>query len=676
MNITTKEDLDFLVSSIVQNPKIENKEELFLLIREKVLEILISKGDVIPSEYLKLFFVFKDIKAKPHPQYTKHIEFFKKHYFSATIEERYLINNFLFGLEILNGNFNSIKDYIKRGLLFNAYDLAENKEGDAFLRFFKNEIDEEIVIESFKELIEPRYFFTLNDKEKRAVFATGLAILWNIPNMFNNQIWLNVFDDLVNLLNETIKRKLIEEQMYIHFFTYHIYGNNIQTIDKWRVFNERVEKPASRFYKEWKKEHALKKAKETISKDKKKVAFLIDRITFNSPWMVTYSLFKTLIDNKEFSKDYEIYVYSMNYVEKQLEDKKLINDLTKLGIKFFTPNDLFIDQGFYYPHIKKALLLRNTIIEDGIDYLIGGGGYDISIFLFATRSAPKQMFWSHGNCVSDFEGVDERISHFSQECKEWEWKIFNVPLDKKFLIGTEEDRQKGETLKATFLETYGKDTVMLGTIGRYIKIDNDEYIKTVAKIMKQNKNTIYLACGAGDKESIRQRVKKYKIPENRFIFAGLVEPHVYGWVIDVYLDSFPLQGGNAVEEIKAKGKAIVRLHNGEKGHIYEVIWIRETVYKENGGIEKFINIEANEENIEKLRKITINKSLLNYFLENRFLFVRSPVVNIERYIELANLFIQNKKLKEEGLRLDICALMKNSAVWQSDISAFLRALDG
>ena len=69
-------------------------------------------------------------------------------------------------------------------------------------------------------------------------------------------------------------------------------------------------------------------------------------------------------------------------------------------------------------------------------------------------------------------------------------------------------------------------------------------------------------------------------------------------------------------------------------------------------------------------------TLLNYFLENRFLFVRSPVVNIERYIELANLFIQNKKLKEEGLRLDICALMKNSAVWQSDISAFLRALDG
>jgi hypothetical protein len=462
----------------------------------------------------------------------------------------------LFGLEILNGNFNSIKDYIKRGLLFNAHELAKNKEGDAFVEFFKNKIDEEIVIESFKELIEPRYFFTLNDKEKRAIFATGLITLWNIPNMFNNQIWLNVFDDLVNLLNETIKRKLIEEQMYIHFFTYHIYGNNIQTIDEWRVFNERVEKPASRFYKEWGEERKLTKAKSTISNTKKKIAFLIDRAIINSPMIVVYSLLKSLIDNKEFSKDYEIYVYSMNYIDKHLEDKELIDDLTKLGIKFFTPNDLFIGQGYYYPHIEKALLLRSVIIEDGIDYLIGGGGYDISIFLFATRSAPKQMFWSHGNCVSDLKGIDKRISHFPQECKEWEWKIFDLPIEKEFYTGTPEEKEQGKALKESLLKTYGKDTIILGTIGRYVKLDSDEYLKVLAKIMKQNPNTIYLACGAGDEYGIREKIKKYEIDDKRFVFAGMVNPHIFGWAIDIWPDTFPLGQGLSKDEFIVKGKPV------------------------------------------------------------------------------------------------------------------------
>lgn len=676
MNITSKKELDLLVSSLIENQNIKDKEEVFLSLRENILQILINQGEILPLNYLKLFFVFKDINIESHSEYSKHINFFKKYYNNASLEEKFIINNFIFGLEILNGDFESIKDYIKRGIVLNFHKIIASKEGTAFIDFIKDEkIDKEIIIETFRELIEPTNFLSANKEEKRSIFVNALTILWNSSNMYACKIWLTIFDDLVKLLNVMIENELIEEQMYIHFFIYHIYGNNIQTIDEWKQFNKVVEKPVSIFYKEWGEKHKLFKVKNSISSDKKKIGFLIDRIIGNSPFIIFYSLVKSLLKSREFNKNYEIYVYSMNYVDKQLDDKNAVNALIKLGVKFFSPYDLFINQGYYYSHLQKAIVLREKIIEDKIDCLIGGGGYDIPIFLFATRTAPKQIFWSHGNCVSDLEGIDNRISHFPQECKEWEWKIFNVPIAEEFLVGTKDEKEKGLKIKEKYLEQFGKDTVILGTIGRLIKIDSEEYLKTIAQIMEQNPNTIYLACGDGNEENIKKKIEKYEIDEERFIFTGYVNPHVYGWVIDICLDTFPLYGGNSVEEVKAKGKAIVRLHNGDKNKIYNGVWDREKSYKGVGGIEALINMNVNQKNIDKLYNINKNESLINYFQNNKFLYVRSPVVTIDRYIELANLFIKNKKLREEGLKNGYEDNMIDSP-FNQDIKKFMEILNG
>jgi len=557
MKLETKNDLIFAVNALIENKNIENKKELFLAVREKVLDLYISQGNILPENYSKLYFILKGLNIDPHPQYIKHIKFFKDYYSNASVEEKYILNNFLFRLEVLNGNINAIKDYIKRAFLFNLHRLTADKDGMEFRKLLNNNIDENIGIEVFKEMIEPKYFFSLNSEERRSIFVNSLAILWNNPTMYSNKIWLNVFDDLVDLLNKTIEKNLIEEQMYIHFFTYHIYTNNIHTTDEYKIFSEKVEKPAGQFYKKFGEEHNIIKAKETISKDKKRIGFLVDRMVLNSPFLVLYSLIKALAESDEFKKDYEIYIYSMNYVDKQDDFKELIDAILKLGVNFFSPYENFSTDGFYYSHLKKATILREKIIEDKIDYLIGGGGYDIPIFLFATRTAPKQLFWSHGSCVNDFEGIDERISHFEQECKQGSWKIFNVPIAEEFLIGSENDKEQGEAIKKQFLQEFGEETVIFGTIGRLIKVDSEEYLKTVAEIMKENPNTIYLACGDGNIESIKQKISKYGIDEKRFIFTGHINPHVYGWVIDIWLNTFPLVGGQAVDEFRAKENGII-----------------------------------------------------------------------------------------------------------------------
>ena len=523
------------------------------VLRDEVIEKV--KNGVLPEkELIEHYDNVKDLDLKLREDYNFQIKALNDYFSKASDEEKAIINNLLFILEFLNGEKDSLENYVKRSLFIHTHIESEDfKFTVKFLREYP--LDEELIKKIVKEFI--RNFFNYSSKERRAIFVNFLVILWNNKANFASKLWLDVFEDLVWLLNELKLKNLIDEFMYVHFFAYHIYGNNIQTIEEWRAFNKLVEEVASDFFEKWGKENKLLECKKSISKTKKKIGILVDRMVVNSPFIVTYSLIKNLLSDESFKKDYEIYVYSMAYTDKSFEDRNAIKLMELTGAKVFSLEDYFISEGYYYSHLKKALFLREKIIKDEIDYLIGGFGYDIPNFIFSNRSAPKQIFWSHGNCTSNVKNIDLRISHFEQQCKEKEWKIFNVSIAEEFLVGSEEDRKKGELIKKSLLEAFGKDTVILGTIGRYVKIDSDEYIKVIAKIMQENPNTIYLACGDGEKRGIIQKLRKYKIDENRFIFTGLVNPHQFGWVIDVWINTYPLVQGHSQEEYHAKNAGVV-----------------------------------------------------------------------------------------------------------------------
>jgi len=42
---------------------------------------------------------------------------------------------------------------------------------------------------------------------------------------------------------------------------------------------------------------------------------------------------------KNSKKNYKIYVYSMNYIDKQPDNENLIDDIISLGIKFYSPKN-------------------------------------------------------------------------------------------------------------------------------------------------------------------------------------------------------------------------------------------------------------------------------------------------------------------------------------------------
>ena len=600
-------------------------------IRDKVIK-LTKEGKLISfKDIMQLYDLFKKENFEIDDEIKITIDILKKEFKnSSNTYEKSIINNLIFVLEFINSK-DSLKDFIKRTLQVNRKE--DNEYSLLAFAFIKEyEIEEEIFLKSIKEILSE--YFNFDKTTRRSIFINLLSELWNNKKYFNNPIWLEIFDDAVALLNKTIEKNLIDEQMYIHFFTYHIYGNNIHTIDEWRIFNEKVEKPASKFYKKWGENNKLKQPKKEISKGVKKIGILVDRLVLNSPMIITYSLLKALSKQKE----YELYLYSMNYIDKNPDEQNIINMFNNIGVKVFSPQNYFIKDGFYYSHLKKALMIRDLIIKDEIDYLISGFGYDIPNFIFSNRSAPKQLFWSHGNCTSEIEGIDKRISHFNQECEEFEWEIFNVPIAEEFLIGSKEEKEKGLLLKKSLLETFGENTVILGTIGRLIKIDSDEYIKVIAEIMKENPNTIYLACGSGNEKSIKEKLKKHDIDQNRFIFTGHVNPHVFGWVIDVWPDSFPLRQGNSLSEYRSKGKA------------YVVMYIQKYIDEINKG-----KIKKELYSKEELLKIEKGEPLFKENPHAKSYRALPAVMNKEEYIKVANLLINNleirKKVEEES-RLD------------------------
>ena len=596
---------------------------------QKSIENNLKKGNIPSSENVSLYFKFKDKKIEKNGYLQKQRDFLNNYFQQASEEEKLLMNNVIFILDIVNGEFEKgLMEYVIRGLPLTHFAYLNNEEVKIFIKFItENQLDDKILINAFKTLINK--YFEFNDVERRSIFVNGLSILWNSPIMFNNKIWLEIFDDLTELIFKLIQKDMIGEEMYVHFFTYHIYGNNIQTIKEWRIFNEKVEKPASEFYKSWGEKHNLAKPKKIVASKKKKIALLMDRVVLNSPFMVIYSLFKALLNDDDFKQNYEIYVYSMSYIDKCPDDEYWINILKEMGIKYYSNAEKFADYGYYYPHLQKALDLREKIIQDKIDYLIGGFGYDIPNFIFSNRSAPKQIFWSHGNCTSEIENTDLRISHFEQECKDNEWKVFNVPMAEEFLIGNDEDKQRGKLLKQGLLEQFGKDTVFLGTIGRLIKIESEEYLRVVSEIMKQNPNTVYLACGTGNKEKIENLMEKVGIDLKRVVFTGQVNPHMFGWVIDVWLDTFPLLQGHSRNEYQAKGGSIIVL--------------------------KKYYPTASFENMKRLSK--------KYNTKN-------PIVNKEEYIEFANNLIKNKNLRNIQGELNKEWIKENI-----DLKAFLKAIN-
>lgn len=522
----------------------------------KLKTLFFDQGELPPKEILLLTLVFKEaLHVRLEPSLRGHFEALVQAFLGEyerlddAQSEKYVYHALLCVCELFTlGYREGIKRYVKRTLLLDTRGVNLQNE---WVRAFEYHLgldtfDIALVMDAIFELIEPSFFFARSKAHQRAIFFWWLHVIWTHKAYMNHPLWGDFSEALALLCQEALARNELATQMYIHFFAYQILGNLAQTQEAWKGFNAAFNLPQSNYLKSL---HV--KALERFTNPKKKIVFVKDRIVENSPFKVEYSLLSALMSDEAFTQNYEPYVLSMGYVDKAPDQEVAVKKLEALGVKVVSPAQSVHQGEPYYDHLTKAMLLREWFLEHHIDIMVGCvNGYDIMNFLFVLRCASLQIYWSHGDFEYDVEGIDKRISHFSRECS-FAYERFDVSILEEF---HKPEEAKHQALALEIRKRWSDEVVVLGSIGRLVKMDNDAYMATLAHIMKENPQTVYLACGTGHEESLKQKIVKYDIPQERFFFEGFVNPHVYGYVIDVYLNTFPEPGGESVNEFFSKGE--------------------------------------------------------------------------------------------------------------------------
>ncbi|WP_324171521.1 hypothetical protein [Sulfurimonas sp.] len=368
-----------------------------------------------------------------------------------------------------------------------------------------------------------------------------------------------MYNILLPIYLEAIKKDLDELVMFIYYPLQFSWNGVAQTQKEHKNFNDTVERPFESYVKNILiDKYKLKANKKKISPNQKKikVALLVHRILDLSVNHVMMSLLEAI--KKDPDKQYEFIVYDMNLMEMMGSDDKKVDELKKLGFKYVDLHHEFFEGTYaFYPILEKTLKTRKLLIKDKIDILIGYHNRSEYNFLFTSRTAPKQIYWSHGNDEYDLDAIDSKISHFNTTDKRF--KHFEIPIDLE-IYNPDVDINEINKIR----DSYPKDSFILGSIGRLIKLDSDEYLQTVAAIMKKNPHTIYLACG-GKNSEVKRKVEALGLSD-RFYFPGHIDAHVYAHVIDLWLTPFPFGGGMALEEYRSKGKPYVVIYDykGEK----------------------------------------------------------------------------------------------------------------
>ncbi|MBI4639157.1 MAG: hypothetical protein HY731_00580 [Candidatus Tectomicrobia bacterium] len=498
--------------------------------------------------------------------------------------DKFFYASYVFLFEAFSGNLvTSRTEYLRRFIDLNISEITGMLK-DYYFPFFSTMTRSLFsspgeLLELLREHVfnEEEFFSKRIDSQKSNLMWT-LNVFWNIYG-FDSE-FIGLYAKWVDLFRGAIERNLVELVFFMHLPLSHLYGQLTSMQEEWQKFNENIERPLSRYITEIVvKASGIQRVERKIDRSQRpiKIGFVYDRIVMNSPFKVLYSLLKAL--RKNCNDECELHVYDLEYIDKSPSNPAAVSMIEERGIPYIS-NHRIIDDAhriLYYNHFNKAMRLRERIIEDNIDILIMCDGREQFNFLFSTRTAPVQVYWSHGNLVYDIEGIDARISHSFSDHEEFVKRGFRemrIPQD-SFFLNPPVDEEKVRKIRDRFPDS----AVILGSIARTVKIESDAYLETVAEIMRMAPHTVYLACGSSDTEIMRRKVEDLGLSQ-RFFFEGYVDPHLYGHVIDVALGTFPLDMGYAIDELFAKGKIVILLVQQKEKWLEEVLGQLGITYEE------------------------------------------------------------------------------------------------
>lgn len=204
----------------------ENDEEykkLLQLIREVLLHLL-SLGVVPHREYLYLYVFFQRFSFEEDPNITVLLNFFKEDILKLSWDspDKFMENNIIFLLEILNGNNkDALVQYIRNLLPTNIY-IAQKVSTVTFIGEFEAAIDDfdiNIIFSAINFYFNLEEYKKLSLNEKKSLFAWAQQLLVNDGAFEKNTQTKQLYLPLKNIIDYHIENNELEELMYVENFS-------------------------------------------------------------------------------------------------------------------------------------------------------------------------------------------------------------------------------------------------------------------------------------------------------------------------------------------------------------------------------------------------------------------------------------------------------------------------
>lgn len=627
---------------IYKEKDLKNAYKEFLISLKLKISHNLSQGIIPHQEYLFLYKIFKDFTFENDENITSLLEFFQDDIQKLPWDskDKFVENDIIFLLEIFNGvKEEAFKNYIKNIVLYHIH-IGQEKNYYDLVKKFSHYLDDftlETILDIYKYYLNPDIYCSLHLEEKKSLFAWGYALFNDTPKFTKNKKTTQLYPYLKKVIDTLIQNNETEELMYAEFFTMITQVTTYDKQEQSKKFNDEITELCAKSYNKFAIQQTLPQPQE-YNNPKKKIAFIFERLAEHTPFQVTFSLLKQLQQNKNFTEHYEIEIYPLNYFLPLFNEAEIVKNLEDIGIKVIFAVDTFLDLDNYSNRVQRALQIRETLINNKVDIMVACfNNYDVLNFLFATRTTPKQVYWSHGNHHYNVINIDKKITNCGIDSSNKEIQQIGTIFDPDNELNENEKQILEDTKKE-----YPQDSFILGTIGRLVKIDNEEYISMVEKLLTNNPQTIYIACGSGNIDSVKNKFKNKKLLE-RVFFPGHINAKIYGYIINLYLDTFPNEGGNSIREFTSKGNITIRKSMYEMNMYYNIDCWNEYFDYSKVNKKYFYDTftqELSDGQIEKYSQEFVNeffKQFKNYPLYDNF---------EEQYYNLANLCINDQSFNK------------------------------
>lgn len=218
----------------------------------------------------------------------------------------------------------------------------------------------------------------------------------------------------------------------------------------------------------------------------------------------------------------------------------------------------------FRPGIRSALaILRQRIAQAGIDELVWVSLVVLMPFALAMRLAPAQAWWAMKYHSLELPEIDGYLTGGGLEGGT---KSIGGRTWLAGPVASAEWTAPGKAEEAGAIRgTLGAYRIVYGCFGREEKLDSDEFLDAVARVLKAVPDAAFVWTGRTRHPPIQRRLEAAGVAE-RCHYIGWVDTKLYAQVIDVFLDSFPFPCGFTLYEAMAAGKPVVLFANAASAH--------------------------------------------------------------------------------------------------------------